>query len=173
MLNLTDNIPQKQINGELFVKLINEHDEVIYEGNQKNLVVNNGFLILAGLVASDFNYQISQFAFGDGTTTPLSSDEDMQGSNKRKLPINTSRTTIFGANTARVYWEIVFNDDIAGQDMGATNPWNATVSFTVKEFGLFSQNDTLFNRIVWSGPDLELSKGIKLEGYFAITFEDI
>ena len=77
------------LKGELFIKLIDEStNEIIYEEHQNNLIVDNGLLVMAGLLIGDnTNYEITQIAFGDSTTIALSSDQDLQGDYYRKIPI--------------------------------------------------------------------------------------
>ena len=156
--------------GEVFLAMKDKSGETLFEAHQKNLIVNNGFFIVANLLAGNFsNYSMTKFGFGDGTTTPSVSDNDMGGTNKKIKGIDTVNTTTFGADKARIYWNIIYDDDIADQDMGGTNPWPVGTPFTIKEFGIFAENEDLFNRIVWAGPDLVMDDGIRLEGYFQIT----
>lgn len=156
--------------GEVFLTMKDKSGNIVFEAHQKNLIVNNGLFIVASLLASDFgNYAMSKFGFGDGTTTPDVNDNTLQGTNKNIKGIDTVNTSTFGADKARIYWNISYDDDIGGQDMGGTNPWPIGTPFTIKEFGIFAENNDLFNRIVWVGPDLVMDEGIQLEGYFQIT----
>lgn len=162
---------QLNLSGELFVKLTKQ-DKVIYEGNQQNLIVNSGFLTVANLLAGNFSgYTISKIGYGDGITAPALSDTTLSGDYFRKIGIDTGETAVFGANQARIYWDIDYDTDIGGQTFeGAVGGvWTDGDPFTIKEFGLFTDGDNLFNRIVWGGPDLIMDEGIRLEGYFIIT----
>lgn len=161
------------LSGELFIKLIDtKTNKVILEESDKNLIVDNGLLTMAGLLTGNYvDYEITQMAFGDGTSPAISGDSDLRGDYYRKKGIDTTKTTIFGANIARIYWDIVFDDDIGGQTFegGIGGAWSSGDTFTIREFGLYTANETLFNRLVWTGADLTMSSGIRLEGYFAIT----
>jgi len=171
MLELKEKIDNR-LKGEVFLKVINSDGSIILEGHQNNLIVDNGLLVTASLLASDFtDYAITQFAFGDGTTAATSADTNLGGDYFRKIGIDTTLTGVFGNNIARIYWEVIFNNDIAGQTFeGAIGGvWPANTAFTIKEFGLYSTNDTLFNRLIWTGADLILNKGVKIEGFFQIT----
>lgn len=159
------------LTGELFIKMY-KNNKLIFSDNKKNLIVNNAKTIVAGLLASKFTtYDISQIGFGDGTTTAISSDETLKGNYTRKISIDTSDNIVFGSDIAQIHWTISYDDDIANQTfegvIGGT--WTLGDPFTISEFGLFSTSNDMFNRIVWSGADLVLDEGIKLEGYFAIT----
>ena len=171
MLKLEEEIPKSGITGEIFLKMTDADGNVIREEHQKNLIVTNGLLVAAGVIASVPEYSISQFAFGDGTDVAVLGDEDLQGDYFRKIAIDSDLTGVFGSNVARVYWDVTYNDDIAGQTFegGIGGVWPGGTAFTIKEFGLYATNDTLFNRLVWSGADLELNTGVKVEGYFQIT----
>ena len=49
------------LQGEIFFKVYDSDDNIIYEGHQGNLVVDNGLLVTAGLLASNFDdYAITQ-----------------------------------------------------------------------------------------------------------------
>ena len=174
MLNFKEEA-KANITGELFIKMY-RHDELIYEGKDTNLVVNNGLIILAGLLAGDFtNYEITQVGFGDGTTATDVNQQNLQGDYHRKKGIDSDKTTVFGANIAKIYWDITYGDDIGGQTFqgGVGGVWTDGDPFTIKEFGLFANNDDMFNRIVWSGPDLVMDTGIRLEGYFQIKVSKV
>lgn len=166
---------EANITGELFIKMF-RHDELIYEGNDTNLIVNNGLIILAGLLAGDFtNYTISQLGFGDGTDVTDVNQQNLQGDYHRKVNTDADKTTVFGANIAKIYWDIDYDTDIGGQTFGGGigGVWTDGDPFTIKEFGLFATNNDMFNRIVWSGPDLVMDSGIRLEGYFSITVSKV
>ena len=159
------------LKGELHIKMF-RHDKLIFEGSERNLIVNNSRTIVAGLIASDYdNYGISQIGFGDGTSTAVSGDTELQGDYTKKKGIDVEKNIIFGANVAQVYWNIDYDIDISGKIFeGAVGGyWTDGEPFTIKEFGLLSTNNNLFNRILWSGPDLVMDEGIQIEGYFAIT----
>lgn len=167
---IKDNV-RSILKGELHIKIF-DHDTLIFEGSEGNLIVNNSQTIVAGLIASDFtNYTISQVGFGDGTTATISSDTDLQGDYTKKKIVDTLSNIVFGANIAEVHWNINYDDDIRGQTFGGAigGVWTDGDPFTIKEFGLFSTNNDMFNRIVWSGPDLVMDQGIRIEGHFAIT----
>lgn len=166
---------KKGLSGQLFLKMY-KHGELIMEENQSNLIVNNGLLVMAKLLAADFtNGEIDTLGFGDGNVAPTISDQDLEAvisaGNYNKIPTDATNTTTIGANQSKIYWEIVYDDDISGQDMGATNPWTPGDPFTITEFGLFAANGDMFNHIQWTGPDLVMDTGIKLEGFFLITIE--
>ena len=168
---ILNELSQLKLSGELFVKLT-KYDKVIYEGNQKNLIVNGGFLTVANLLATNFTGNtIDTIGFGDGITAPVLSDTTLSGDYFKKIDIDTASTTVFGTNQARIYWDIDYDTDIGGQTFeGAVGGvWPDGDPFTIKEFGLFTDGDNLFNRIVWSGPNLIMDEGIRLEGYFIIT----
>lgn len=160
------------LKGELHIKMF-DYDELIFEGSDKNLVVDNSQIIITGLIASDFtNYTISQIGFGDGTTPVTSGDTILQGDYAKKKVADIEDNVVFGANIAKVYWTIDYSADIGDKwfgDGSTPDTWIAGEPFTIKEFGLFSTNNNMFNRIVWSGPDLVMDTGIRLEGHFAIT----
>lgn len=159
--------------GKLTLSLFNK-DKLIFSYTQDNTIVNNGYLTAASLLASKFtDFQLKYLGFGDGTDNTFSNDLDLKGANKRKnLSLDFNQTTTSGTNKALLYWAINYDTDIAGYNFG-TGVWVAGTSFTIKEFGLFTSNQTLFNRILWSGPDLVLNTGIKLEGYFTVTLNAI
>lgn len=153
-----------------------KHGEFMFKHTQTNLIVNSGLLIIAKLIASQFaNGEITNVKFGDGTGSgsdaPVVSDVAMKSDNwfDKTLDKNLSLTT--GANMAKIYWEVTYDDDIlvvnGAIDYSSGFPTGSP--FTIKELGLFSANDDMFNRIKWTGPDLVMEDGIKLEGYF--TFE--
>lgn len=174
MIEINDNF-QKIFSGELFLKQYYD-DKLIMEHSQKNLIVNNSQTIVAGLIASLFSsYTISQIGFGDGTSTAVSGDEILQGDYTRKKSIDSENNVVFGANIAQVHWNIDYDTDIAGQTFGGGvgGVWTDGDPFIIKEFGLFSTSDDMFNRIVWTGPSLVMDERIKLEGYFAITVSTI
>lgn len=163
------------LKGELFLKMYKDN-ELIFSEHRKNLIVNNSKTIVAGLLASKFTtYDISQIGFGDGTTVAISSDSDLSGDYTRKVTINTSNNIVFGSDIAQIHWSISYDTDISGQTFGGVigGTWTPGDPFTIKEFGLFSTGNDMFNRIVWSGADLVMDEGIKLEGYFAITVSTI
>lgn len=161
-------ILRKPLRGELFLTMY-KGKKRLFSHNQCNMIVNNGLLVMANLLASNFtDFQISQIGFGDGTTDPAVTDQDLQGDLKSKKAIDSVKTTTYGSNKARIYWSIIYNDDISGIDLGS-GVWPAGDSFTITEFGLYTANNTLFNRIVWNGPDLVMDTDITLEGYFQIT----
>jgi len=163
------------LKGELHIKIY-DHDKLIFEGSEDNLIVNNSQTIVAGLIIGNFDsYTISKIGFGDGTTVPVSSDTDLQGDYTKKKTIDSDKNIIFGANIAEVHWNIDYNNDIGGQtfDGAIGGIWTDGDPFQIKEFGLFSTDDDLFNRIVWSGPDLIMDQGIRIEGHFAITVNTI
>jgi hypothetical protein len=159
------------LKGELHIKMF-DRDELIFEGSERNLVVDNSQIIVTGLIASDFaNYTISQIGFGDGTTPAISGDAILQGDYTRKKDADIGDNVIFGANIAQVYWNVDYDNDIGGKTFegGIGGTWTDGDPFTIKEFGLFSTNNNIFNRIVWTGPDLVMDVGIQIEGHFAIT----
>ena len=149
---------------------------LLWEHTDKNLIVNSGLLIIAKLIASQFaDGEITNVKFGDGSgdgsDVPIPSDVIIKSDNwfDKTLDKNLSLTT--GANLAKVYWEVIYDDDIKVVNGAITysSGFPTDSPFTIKELGLFSANDDMFNRIKWTGPDLVMEDGIKLEGYF--TFE--
>jgi hypothetical protein len=158
-----------KIKGELFANVY-KNGKFLYQHHQSNLIVDTGLVVMANFLVGDFsNYEITQLGFGDGIGASQSSMLDMTGTNKRKLPIDSILTVPVISNIAKIYWAINFDADIAGQDMGGTNPWPAATDFTIKEIALFTANETMFNRILWDGPTLTLNTGIEFSGYFQIT----
>jgi len=168
MINFNENIG---LNGEINLKLIDKSkNKIIYRGRQHNLIVENGKFILANLLIGNFaDYEITKIGFGDGTTAAVSGDLDLEGPNKGKGDVISSNSSTSSNTIANIYWEIDYDTDIAGQDLDLTNPWIVGNPFTITEFGLFTVNDTLFNRLIWTGPDLVMDENMKLEGDFKIT----
>ena len=170
MIEIKDNA-KSILKGELHIKIF-QYNKLIFEGSEDNLIVNNSQTIVAGLIASEFeNYTISQIGFGDGTVPATSGDTDLQGDYIRKKDNDEEKNIVFGANVAQVHWNVDYENDISGKIFeGAVGGyWTDGDPFTIKEFGLFSTNNDMFNRIIWTGPDLVMDEGIRIEGYFAIT----
>lgn len=153
-----------------------KHGEFMFEHTQKNLIVNSGLLIIAKLIASQYaNAEITNAKFGDGTgdgsDVPVPSDVAMKSTNWLDKTLNKSLSLTTGANIAKIYWEVAYDDDIDVVNGAITYSGGFPTGspFQIVELGLFSANDDMFNRIKWTGPDLLMDAGIKLEGYF--TFE--
>jgi len=154
--------------GKIFLQYF-KNGKLIFEHTQTNMVTNSGLLVIAGLISSSYNlYQITQFGFGTGSAPVQATDTALTGPNYRIKGLNLAGTTIYGSSSSRLAFSVDFTADIAGKNLVGTNPWPATSTITINEFGLFSVNNTMFNHLVWTGPTLTLGLGVSLSGYFQI-----
>jgi len=155
------------IEGILSLKLYDKNRNLLFERSQNNQIVNNGVRIVCKLIGSFFDSdKIANIGFGDGDTVVSITDQNLSGANKRVIPLQLDLNQLSGPDKIRVYWAIDFDNDIAGQNFGTITEWPADTPFNVKEFGIFTSNMDMFNRLVWSGPELTLYSGMKIEGFF-------
>jgi len=163
-----------KVMGEMFCTM-KKKGIPLWSHNQKNQIVTGGLYILAAHLANyGDNYNITKLGFGTGTTAPTSSDASLKGQHFRVGDfVDDGRTTTDGINKALIYWTVDYNADIENQIFqvqgGGSYTWPVGTSFTIEELGLFSTAGAIFNRIVWTGPDLIMDTDMVLDGYFKLT----
>jgi hypothetical protein len=148
--------------------------EFCWHHEQDNQITTNGLLIIASMLAGQGSYSLTQMGFGDGTTLALSGDTGLDGDYYRISDtfIDTGNTTTSSYNKAIIAWALNYNTDIADQlffTKTGSAVWPIGTAFTITEFALFATNNTMFNRIKWTGPDLVMDTDISLDGSFQIT----
>jgi len=162
-----------KVNGRLSVNK-RYKGEFCWNHVQNNQITTNGLLIIASMLAGRGSYALTKMGFGDGTSMATSGDLELAGDYYRieSSFLDLGNTHTEGVNKAVIAWALDYNTDISGQifiTQTGSEEWPAGTSFTIKEFALFATNDTMFNRIKWTGPDLVMDTDVSLEGTFQIT----
>ena len=142
------------IKGLFHIELKSSDGSIIDTYTNHNLVVNGGKALLAhSLVGSDIdNKKISKFGVGDSIAVSSGDMIGLQGTNIFKKVIVGYEFPVY--NQAKINFEV-----------GLTE----ANGIDIKEFGLFSADGTLFNRVTWNKNVLK-SSSFALSGYFLISF---
>lgn len=135
--------------GSVFIQIWDKDGKLIDEIQQDNLIVNVGKQGLARLLgAADTDKRVSKIGFGtDGTTAAGS---------------NTSLTNVYSKAVNGVTYSgtsAVFSYSLE---------LNENNGVSIREFGLFTDDDTLFSRITRNA--INKTSDIRLTGTWTITF---
>lgn len=135
--------------GEVSLQVWHKSGKLLYQERAHNLIVNVGKQSLARLLgAADANKQVNQIGFG------------------------TSGAVTAGANTALENSFIKAVDGVTYSGTSAIFEWALEQSenngVTIREFGLFSDDSTMFSRIVRN--PITKTADIRLTGTWKITF---
>jgi len=135
--------------GEVLLQIWNKDGELIDEINGENLVVNVGKQSLALLLGdADPDKRVSQIGFGTSGTATAGGDTSLQSAFIKAL----DGVSYSGTSTIFEY-------------ALELNEYNGN---TIREFGLFTQDSTLFSRIIRN--PIEKTNQIRLTGTWKITF---
>lgn len=140
------------LSGQLFVDVFKEGN-LSFSYKSPNTIVNSGKeLICKLLVGNDQpNKVINRYGVGNSTIDTSSDMIDLQGSTLFKGSIYDY--------TFPAYNQVKINFQVEASQANG---------LYVKEFGLFSSDGTLFNRVVWDGTLLKTEHFV-LSCYFLIT----
>jgi hypothetical protein len=148
--------------------------EIIEQYEDHNLIVNNAKLLMAHLIAGDTTGKfITNIAFGTNGTTPT--PDDTMITNPFSKPVNG--VTYPGYITEEVNWGPVLGlpTDLTTEWLGYQVQFNWELLTSedngqaIREFGLLSGNQTLFNRKTRNSP-INKEPDISIEGSWIITF---
>lgn len=144
----------KTMTGQLYLEIL-KNNEIYDIVNINNTVMSAGRTLMSNLLVGNnvTNKKISRVGMGDGTALNDVNFTDLQGTTLYKKAI----TDFIFPDYNQV--KINFN---FGQNEGN--------SINVKEFGLFSNDGIIFNRVLWDGPTFIKTADFSLQGYFLITF---
>ena len=136
--------------GHVNMKIWDKSGNLIQEFHEKNLIVNTGkqsLALLLGDPASNEDKRITTIGFGTDLTSPSGTDTSLTGPFTKALDgVSYSGTSIVFAYTL----ELSENNGMA-----------------IREFGLISNDGTLFSRLVRS--ELIKTPDIRLTGTWTIT----
>lgn len=135
--------------GRVSLRIYDANDNLLESIEQENMVVNVGKQSLASLLgAATTDKRVSQIGFGTAATPTSSAQTSIENPFVKALDaVNYSGSTV------------AFDYSLA---LGENN------GVTIREFALFSDDDTMFSRIV-RNPIVKTSD-IRLEGTWSITF---
>jgi hypothetical protein len=142
-----------KITGQFHAEVIDTtNNTIVSEINQKNLVVKSGLDLISHLLVDDATKIISKFKAGDSNSISVKLMTDLQGAGKTGL-LDIVSYEYPSSSRVKVNFEL------------AKTEGNG---ITIREFGLFTEDDVMFNRVVW---DTEFAKTstYKITGYFLIT----
>lgn len=135
--------------GRVSLRIYDANGNLLESVEQDNLIVNVGKQSLASLLGSaNADKRVSQIGFGTASTPTASGQTSIENPFVKALDaVNYSGSTV------------AFDYSLAiGENNGVT----------IREFALFSDDDTMFSRIV-RNPIIKTSD-IRLEGTWSITF---
>jgi hypothetical protein len=143
---------QQNIKGVFRLRAFDKSGECVLNYEDKNLVVNAGRTSMTRLLAQaavSADKRITKIAFGTSGTTPAVGDTSI--TSPTVLPLDSFSYP--DALSVSFAWSLGFND---------------AVGVTIREFGLLSEDDTLFARKTREG--IAKTSDIRLEGTWTITF---
>jgi hypothetical protein len=158
----------------MFKMTVRKAGEIIEQHEDHNLIVNNAKLLMAHLVGGDTTGKcITHIAFGTNGTPPT--PDDTMITNPFFKPIST--VTYPGYLTEEVNWGPILGlpGDLKTAWLGyqVQFDWKLLTSedngHAIREFGLVSGNQTLFNRKTRTNP-IHKESDISIEGLWIITF---
>lgn len=144
-----------KLTGQLHVEVIESEDKPpVLCYTSPNLVVNAGITAVThSMVGDSSNFKISKFKIGDSDVANTSSMVDLQGTNQSGIAVISS-FEYPAWNQVKITFDIAKDSDFN--------------TYTIKEFGLFTENGVLFNRVVWDQTLIKTSV-FGIRGYFIIT----
>ncbi len=139
-----------KIKGEIHLKVF-QHGKIVDEYRVKNLVVDGGKDAIARLVSNDDPMKyINKIGFGEGNSTPVSSD----------VSLTNQFLKSFGSVSYPAVNQLQVN-------------WTCTTlecnGMTIREFGLFCSDGTLFARRLALSPIVK-NNTISLSGTWTLIF---
>ncbi len=148
-MRLQDNF---NLTGQLFVDVFKE-GKLDFSFKSPNTIVNSGKELVCKLLVGNntSNKIISKYGIGDSVVATTSNMIDLQGDTHFKG--NILNYTFPAYNQVRINFTV-------GSAEGN--------GIYIKEFGLFSADGTLFNRVVWDNTLLK-TEYFELSCYFIIT----
>ncbi len=139
-----------KIKGEVHLKVF-ENGKLIDEYRVENLVVNGGKDAIARIISNnDSTKWIKQIGFGEGNSTPVSGDASLTNQYTK----NVSTVSFPAVNQVKFDWTCT------------TLECNG---MTIREFGLFCSDTTLFARRLAVSPIVK-NNTISLQGSWILTF---
>lgn len=143
---MKENITAK---GEVLLQIWNQDGQLIEEIKGENLIVNVGKQALATLLGdADPDKRVSQIGFGTSGTATAGGDTNLQAAFVKALDGVT-----YSGTSAIFEYALELNE------------YNGN---TIREFGLYTTDSTLFSRIVRN--PIEKTNQIRLTGTWKITF---
>jgi hypothetical protein len=158
----------------IFKMTVRKAGKIIEHYEDHNLIVNNAKLLMAHLIAGDTTGKfITNIAFGTDGTPPT--PDDTRITNPFSKPV--SSVSYPGYLTEEVNWGPILGlpNDLTTEWLGYQVQFNWELLTSedngqgIREFGLLSGNETLFNRKTRDNPIYKASD-ISIEGSWIITF---
>lgn len=149
---IKENLPK--ILGRLHLDII-QNESIVYSWESNNTIVNSGLELLCSLLANidTTNKKISKFGVGN---SDVNTDKDLhyalQGS-QQFIGLLTD-TSLPSFNQVRFDFEMSYDDGYG-------------IEF--KEFGLYSQDEVLFNRVLYTGSPIIKTNYFAIKGYFLLN----
>lgn len=133
------------LTGRARIRIKDDSGRVLDEWEEENLVVVDGFTLAAQLLADESVTAVSHMAAGDSGIAPAQSQSDLQGTEKARTTVTTSRQDN----------EVTYTADFSG--IGS--------DISVSEFGLFNDGSagTMFARFLTTTFTLFASQSMEID----------
>ena len=142
----------RKLEGQLTIRAVDIRGNVLFEQQSKNLIVDTGYNATARSLAGEVEASIARIAIGTNGTPPAPEDTEITN--------QLSFSTAIELHTDKI---LRFHFQIGNNDANGR---------TIREFGLLTQDGTLFSRLTQNerGEPYEIikSRSFALRGYWEI-----